>query len=201
MLNEEPIQVTMQVVHVLEQLGIDYVIGGSLASALHGVARATMDSDIVAAIREEHIEPFVEALKSSFYVDDEMIRDAIRAYRSFNIIHLQTFFKVDIFVAKEREFDRLQIARRTSYMLSEEQNQSAFVASAEDTILAKLEWYRMGGEVSDRQWKDILGVIKVQADSLDMDYLWRGANLLKVSDLLEKAMGDARGDSPRATLF
>jgi len=188
MLNDEPIQVTMQVVNALEKIGIDYVIGGSLASALHGVARATMDSDIVADFREEHIAPFVETLKSTFYVDDEMIRGAIRAHRSFNIIHLQTFFKVDIFVAKEREFDRLQIARRSSYVLSSEGNQSAYVASAEDTILAKLEWYRMGDEVSDRQWKDILGVIKVQKGKLDMEYLRRGANLLKVADLLERAL-------------
>jgi hypothetical protein len=192
MLNDEPIQVTMQVVHALEKIGINYVIGGSLASALHGVARATMDSDIVADFREEHITPFVEALKSTFYVDDEMIRDAIRAHRSFNIIHLQTFFKVDIFIAKEREFDRLQIARRSSYVLSSEGNQSAYVASAEDTILAKLEWYRMGDEVSDRQWKDILGVIKVQEGRLDMEYLQRGANLLKVADLLERALIQAK---------
>lgn len=192
MLNDEPIQVTMQVVHALEKIGIDYVIGGSLASALHGVARATMDSDIVADFREEHIAPFLEALKSTFYVDDEMIRDAIRAHRSFNIIHLQTFFKVDIFVAKEREFDRLQIARRSSYVLSSEGNQSAYVASAEDTILAKLEWYRMGDEVSDRQWKDILGIIKVQEGKLDMEYLQRGANLLKVADLLERALSQAK---------
>jgi len=192
MLNDEPIQVTMQVVNALEKIGIDYVIGGSLASALHGVARATMDSDIVADFREEHITPFVEALKSTFYIDDEMIRDAIRAHRSFNIIHLQTFFKVDIFVAKEREFDRLQIARRSSYVLSSEGNQSAYVASAEDTILAKLEWYRMGDEVSDRQWKDILGVIKVQEGKLDMEYLQRGANLLKVADLLTRALNAAK---------
>jgi len=192
MLNDEPIQVTMQVVDVLEKLGIDYVIGGSLASALHGVARATMDSDIVADFGEEHVIPFVDALKSTFYVDDEMIRDAIRAHRSFNVIHLATLFKVDIFVAKEREFDRLQIARRSSYVLSAERNESAYVASAEDTILAKLEWYRMGDEVSDRQWKDILGVIKVQSDKLDMEYLRRGANLLKVADLLERALNAAK---------
>ncbi|OGO36080.1 MAG: hypothetical protein A2Z03_10940 [Chloroflexi bacterium RBG_16_56_8] len=191
-LNDEPIQVTMEVVDVLEQLGINYVIGGSLASALHGVARATMDSDIIAAFREEHVAPFVAALKSTFYVDEEMIRDAIRAHRSFNVIHLQSLFKVDIFVAKEREFDRLQIARRSAYLLSAERNQSAYVASAEDTILAKLEWYRMGGEVSDRQWKDILGVIKVQADKLDREYLMHGADLLKVTDLLERALNAAR---------
>lgn len=192
MLNDEPIQATMEVVKVLERLGINYVIGGSFASALHGVARATMDSDIVADFREEHVVPFIEALKTTFYVDDEMIREAIRACRSFNVIHLQSLFKVDIFVAKDREFDRLQIARRSAYLLSAERNESAYVASAEDTILAKLEWYRLGGEISDRQWTDILGVIKVQADKLDMEYLRRGAYLLNVTDLLEKALNAAK---------
>ncbi len=190
--SDEPIQVTMEVVNVLERLGINYVIGGSLASALHGVARATMDSDIVADFKEEHVAPFVAALKSTFYVDDEMIRDAIRSRRSFNVIHLQSLFKVDIFVAKDRDFDRLQMARRSAYLLSVERNESAYVASAEDVILAKLEWYRMGGEISDRQWTDILGVIKVQAERLDLEYLRREANLLKVADLLEKAL-DAAG--------
>jgi hypothetical protein len=191
MLNDEPIRVTLLVAEILEKLGIKYVIGGSLASALHGVARATMDTDIVADLHDEHVEAFVKALKSNFYVDDEMIRDAIRAHRSFNIIHLESFFKVDIFVSKEREFDRLQMARRSPYVLSTEPEQSAYVASAEDTILAKLEWYRIGDEVSDRQWRDILGVMKVQAGKLDLEYLQRGARLLKVTDLLERAIKEA----------
>jgi len=191
MLNDEPIRVTLLVVDVLERLGIEYVIGGSLASALHGVARATMDTDIVAKMNDEHVMPFFNALKSAFYVDDEMIREAIGHQRSFNIIHLETLFKVDIFVAKDREFDRLQLKRRAFYSLSTEPQQSAYVASAEDTILAKLEWYRMGGEVSDRQWRDILGVMKVQAGRLDMEYLQRGAKLLKVADLLEQAVKES----------
>lgn len=98
---------------------------------------------------------------------------------------------MDIFVSKEREFDRLQMARRSPYVLSTEPEQSAYVASAENTILAKLEWYQIGGEVSDRQWRDILGVMKVQAGKLDLDYLQRGARLLKVIDLLERAIRDA----------
>jgi hypothetical protein len=124
-------------------------------------------------------------------VDDEMIRDAIRAHRNFNIIHLESFFKVDIFISKEREFDRLQMVRRLPYVLSTEPEQSAYVASAEDTILAKLEWYRIGGEVSDRQWRVILGVMKVQAGKLDMEYLQRGARLLRVADLLDRAIQEA----------
>lgn len=190
-LNSEPIRVTLLVVDVLEQISVDYVIGGSLASALHGVARATMDTDIVANMREEHVTPFFQALKSTFYVDDLMIREAIVHERSFNVIHLETLFKVDIFVAKDREFDRLQLGRRSSYLLSAEPPQSAYVASAEDTILAKLEWYRMGDGVSDRQWRDILGIMKVQAEKLDMGYLRRGAQLLNVFDLLERAIKEA----------
>lgn len=191
MLNDEPIRVTMLVVDVLDWLGIEYVIGGSLASALHGVARATMDTDIVAKMSEEHVEPFFNALKSEFYVDDEMIREAIRHQRSFNVIHLETLFKVDVFVAKDREFDRLQLKRRVLYNLSTEPQQSAYVASAEDTILAKLEWYRMGDAISDRQWRDILGVMKVQAGQLDMEYLQRGAKLLQVFDLLDRAVKES----------
>jgi len=83
------------------------------------------------------------------------------------------------------------MARRSPYVLSTDPEQSAYVASPEDTILAKLEWFRIGGEVSDRQWRDILGVMKVQAGKLDLEYLLRGARLLKVADLLEKAIGDA----------
>ena len=189
--NNEPIQVTQLVTNVLEELGVKYVLGGSLASALHGVARATMDADIIANIEIKHVVPFVNALKGAFYVDAEMIRDAIQHQMSFNIIHLETLFKVDIFVAKDRDFDRYQIERRTAYSLSGDTQQSVYVASAEDTILAKLEWYRMGGEVSDRQWRDILGIMKVQANKLDMDYLRKGSRTLQIEDLLDKAIKEA----------
>jgi len=189
--NHEPIQVTLLVTNVLEKLGVKYVLGGSLASALHGVARATMDADIIANFKIEHVMPFVNALKDAFYVDEEMIRDAIHHQMSFNIIHLETLFKVDIFVAKDRDFDRYQIERRTAYSLSGDTQQSIYVASAEDTILATLEWYRMGGEVSDRQWRDILGIMKVQANKLDMDYLRKGSQILQIEDLLDKAIKDA----------
>ena len=120
-----------------------------------------------------------------------MIRKAIQAQRSFNIIHLESFFRVDIFVSKKREFDHLQMARRSPHVLSTEPEQSAYVASAENTILAKLEWYQIGGEVSDRQWRDILGVMKVQAGKLDLEYLQRGAKSLRVTDFLDKAIREA----------
>ena len=184
----EPVEATMLVIHALDQLKVPYVIGGSLASAVHGVVRATMDTDIVADLHEEHAQPLVDILSGTFYADVEMIKDAIEHHSSFNLIHLETMFKVDVFIPKEREFDQLQIRRRTSQTISADPEETAFVATAEDTILAKLEWYRMGGEVSDRQWRDILGIMKVQAESLDLPYLRKWAGNLGVTDLLERAL-------------
>ena len=188
----EPVQVTMMVIHALEKLHIPYVIGGSLASAVHGVMRATMDTDIVADLGEEHARPLAESLSGTFYADVEMIRDAIEHRGSFNLIHLETMFKVDVFIPKQREFDQLQFQRRTTQVIATDPEEVAFVASAEDTILAKLEWYRMGGEVSDRQWRDVMGILKVQAESLDLEYLWKWSTILGVSDLLETALGESK---------
>lgn len=187
----EPIAVTMMVTDSLDALGVAYAIGGSLASAVHGVMRATMDADLVADLRMEHVEPLAQALGDAFYTDVEMMRDAIRRHSSFNLIHLKTMFKVDIFVARPRPFDRAQLARRQLHLLSEEPQRRAYVTSAEDIVLSKLEWYRMGGGVSDRQWRDVLGVLKVQGERLDRDYLRQMAPTLGVNDLLERAFEEA----------
>lgn len=184
----EPIAVTLRVTEILEQLDIAYVIGGSMAGAVHGVMRATMDVDLVADLGPEHAAPLVKALGDAFYADVDTINQAIRQHTSFNLLHLQTMFKVDIFVAKHRLFDQAQLDRRQLQQLSLEPERYAYVASAEDVILAKLEWYRMGGEVSDRQWQDVLGVFKMQSDQLDMAYLHRMADQLDVDDLLQKIL-------------
>jgi hypothetical protein len=187
----EPIAVTMIVADALDALGVPYAIGGSLASAVHGVMRATMDADLVADLPMEHVEPLVRALGDAFYADVEMIRDAIHRHSSFNLIHLETMFKVDIFVAKPRAFDRSQLARRQLHLLSEDPQRPAYIVTAEDIILSKLEGYRMSDCVSDRQWRDVLGVLKVQGDRLDRDYLRRMAVTLEVADLLERAFEEA----------
>ncbi|HNB41118.1 MAG TPA: hypothetical protein PLG52_06440 [Anaerolineales bacterium] len=190
-MQNEPIEVTLKVTGVFELLGIPYVIGGSLASTLYGMVRTTQDSDIVAEMRREHLQPFVSALQDEFYIDEEMIADSIEHQSSFNIIHRETMFKVDVFIPRPRPFLRSQLARAQRQTFTFESELSAKFASPEDTILSKLEWYRMGGEVSDRQWRDILGVLKTRAGELDLEYLKKWAGELKVGDLLKLALDEA----------
>ena len=187
----ESTRITLLVTQTLEQIGIAYAIGGSLASSLHGVMRSTLDVDIVADMRFEHIPPLVAALAQEFYADNEMMREAIKRRSSFNLIHYETAFKVDIFIRKLRPFEQMQLERRQLSVIANDPERSVYVTSPEDTVLAKLEWYRLGGEVSDRQWRDILGVLKTRAGELDLDYLRQWARDLKVSDLLERVLQEA----------
>lgn len=190
MLNE-PVEVTLKVTDVFEKLGVPYLIGGSLASTLYGMVRTTQDSDIVAEMRLEHLQPFVSALQDEFYVDDKMIVESIRRHSGFNIIHRETIFKVDVFIPRPRPFLQSQLARAQRQEFDLEPKLSANFASPEDTILSKLEWYRLGGEASDRHWRDILGVLKVRAGELDLEYLRKWAMELKVGDLLKRALKEA----------
>ncbi|NLD37636.1 MAG: hypothetical protein GX654_12285 [Desulfatiglans sp.] len=134
------------------------------------------------------MKPFVRALGDEFYVDDEMIAEAIRRHSSFDIIHCETMFKVDIFVPHPRPFLKSQMSRSQKQTFAFETEISANFASPEDTILAKLEWYRLGGEVSERQWRDILGILKTCSDALNFDYLKKWAIELRVNDLLDIAI-------------
>jgi len=128
----EVARVTLLVAHALEQVGVPYAVGGSFARSLHGVMRSTLDVDIVADMREEHIQPLVAALSKEFYADDEMMRDALRHRSSFNLIHYETAFKVDIFIRKMRPFDQMQLERRRLAVITAAPEQSVYVIGPEE---------------------------------------------------------------------
>jgi hypothetical protein len=182
------------VVEALERLGARYHVGGSVASSALGVARATLDVDLVADLSPGRIGPFVAALEADYYVDEGAVREAVRRRTSFNLIHLATMVKIDVFALKTRPYDLEAFSRMRAGTLGEGPDaRELFLASAEDTILNKLEWYEAGGRVADRQWRDVLGVIKVQAAALDRDYLARWAGEIGVRELLERAFAEALG--------
>lgn len=188
MILPEPISVTILVTKVFEELNIPYLIGGSVASTIYGIVRMTQDVDIIAEIKLDKVPTFIAALKTEFYMDDELIADSVLNNSSFNIIHRQTMFKVDVFIPRESPFQRSQYSRAQKQILYTQPNVSAYFASPEDTILAKLDWFRKGNEVSERQWRDVLGVLTVKQGELDIYYLREWASALNVSDLLEKAL-------------
>ena len=163
---ENLLVVLIQVTRAFDALGIDYVVVGSFASSIHGEYRASGDIDIIADLEFRHIEPLEAALKEEFYVDDLTIRRALEQRRSFNVIHLKAIFKVDIFVPSTN-LVKQQLSRRERHKLDPNEEQKIWIASAEDTILAKLQWYRMGKEVSELQWRDVRGIIGTQGSGLD----------------------------------
>ncbi len=180
------------VIDAFEQLGVAYFIGGSVASSIYGLPRSTLDVDLIAALRPEHVQPLAARLQDSYYLDEEAIHRAIQRRASCNLIHLATMLKVDVFIAPARPFDQEALRRiRKSQASETEPERVLSLASAEDMTLAKLEWYRMGGEVSERQWNDVLGILKVQGAALDRAYLRRWAVDLGLSDLLERALAEA----------
>ncbi len=180
------------VVDALELLGVAYHIGCSVASSVHGIPRSTLDIDLVADLRPEQVHPFVEQLKERYYVDEDAVREALHYRSSFNLMYLETMIKVDIFIPQASAFDRqmFQHARQDTLEAGEDAR-LFYLASAEDSVLKKLVWYEMGNRVSDQQWKDVLGILKVQATALDLAYLRQWADTLKVSALLEQALVDA----------
>ncbi len=188
----ELLRAVLEVVEALDALGVPYHVGGSLASSVHGIPRQTNDLDLVVDLPTAAVAPLEERLRGNFYVDAESIRRAIRQRRSFNLVHLATGFKIDVFLQGRSPFDRMEFARLGRHRLEDLPRELA-VKSAEDTVLRKLEWYRLGTEVSDRQWSDVLGVIRTQGDRLDVDYLRRWAPELGVADLLERALQAATG--------
>lgn len=185
--DSDALRICIEIARVFEKLRVPYLVGGSIASSLHGDPRSTQDADLVADLREKHVGPFVAALADRYYVDEERVSHAVRRKSSFNVIQLAHMFKVDVFVLGDDPMAREEMARRERVELAGGAG-AIEVASPEDTILQKLHWYRLGRGVSDRQWRDVLSVLEVQGNRLDRAYLARGAEEMGVADLLERAL-------------
>ena len=186
----DPARPLISLLEALDQAGIHYMIGGSVASGIHGVFRTTADVDLVADIRLSQVATVVRQLGREFYADADMISGALRAGRSFNVIHFASTSKFDIFPLSRDAYDQSQFERRQIEVvdLGGVEKLRVPVATAEDTLLMKLVWYRSGGEVSERQWNDVRGIVAVQRQRLDRAYLAQWAAYLKVADLLEHAL-------------
>jgi hypothetical protein len=187
---QDSLAVVLHVIDILEELGVRYHLGGSFASAIHGVPRQTMDADLVVDLDIDAVARLVGRLRGDFYVDLDVAKDAVAKRGTFNAIHLESGFKVDVFIKGPGEFDELELERSTQVQVTQDPPRSAYVKTAEDTVLRKLQWFRSGGEVSERQWRDVLGVLAASGAALDRAYLLRWAAVLGVTDLLERAIGE-----------
>ncbi len=187
-----PLSVLSQIAGILDRLGIPYLLVGSFASSMHGLYRSTADIDIVADIKSDRVRPLFDAIKETFYIDEQAMRNAVAQRGSFNAIHFDSVFKVDIFIAGQDEFDRAQLNRRQLRKIAPDREEAVFVATAEDTVLAKLRWYQAGNETSSNQWNDVAGILGTSSDSLDLQYLQVWAAKLGVKDLLQRALDQVR---------
>ena len=179
-------------VRLLEGMKLPYVLAGSLASSVQGAPRATNDADIMVAAFPGREPEFAAAYGEGYYVSLPAIVDANRRRSSFNIINTLIGFKVDFFVQKSRAFDASVMARRQPRFVPEGATEPTAVLSAEDAILTKLEWYRLGSEVSDQQWRDVLEIFNAQGGWLDQGYLTKWAAELGVNDLLAAAIDQSK---------
>lgn len=186
----DPLSVAWAVSRALAETGIVHTVGGSLAASFAGEPRSTIDIDIVAAIEDFHVDRLVALLIDDYYIDDAGLRRAVRERSSTNLIHHRTQLKVDLFVAGGTPLDAQQLARRQTVDVGN--GRTLPVHPPEDILLQKLRWYQKGGATSDRQWRDIQGIIRVQGSRLDRPYLREHAPALGVGDLLTKAL--AEGD-------
>ena len=182
----------MPFIRALDRVRVRHLVGGSVASAAHGEFRATNDIDVLAELRDEHVAPLTEALRGEYYASEPAIRDAVRRRATFTVVPRATMRNLDVCVSGGSPFDASSLGRAVARpLIPGRATPTMRLATPEDVVLAKLRWYRAGGEVSERQWRDVLGVLRIQADRLDIEYLRTWSDTLGVRDLAERALAEA----------
>jgi hypothetical protein len=183
---DDTTEVAVQLARAMERAGVEYAVGGSVASSAYGEPRATRDLDFAVRLTPRLVPSLLESLGPDFVVDSELLLEGIRTGRSVNIFFLPFFTKIDLFVRGDDEYDRAEFSRRNEIEVVP--GERILASSPEDNLLWKLRWYRKGGEVSDQQWRDVLGLLRVSGETMDLAYLRSWAMHHSVDDLLEQAM-------------
>jgi hypothetical protein len=176
------------VISSLNTLQIPHFVGGSVAGSFHGAFRSTMDVDLACKMNEHQVDSFIELLGDDYYFSRSAICRAIERKTSFKLIYLPNSFKVDVFISRGRPFDNDSMTRATTEILGSDQTLEVPICSAEDSIISKLERYRLGNDTSERQWDDVSRLIKLLGDQADIKYMTHAAESVGVSDLLEKLL-------------
>ncbi len=184
------VQVAVRFGELLDELGIAHMVCGSVASSMHGEPRSTNDIDFVVDFSAGDVSRLHAALAAEFLADPAALTYAVENNSSCNVIHRTTGIKVDLFTLRPREFSRTELERRRKE-LAIRPDARLSVTTPEDMVLTKLEWFRKGGEVSDRQWRDVCGLLKLQGERLDREHMDRWADDLGVADLLDRAIREA----------
>ncbi|MBI2921078.1 MAG: hypothetical protein HYY18_08345 [Planctomycetes bacterium] len=185
-----PAEVFRRVIEILESLGVRYAVGGSIASSVRGIERSTQDMDVLVELPEDTVGPLVAAFSKEFYIAEPAVRRAVAGHLAFNVVHLQQGLKADLFVAGGNPLDEAQLSHATREVIDPETGATAFVTSSEVIVLVKLDWYRRGGGVGDRQWEDVKNVLKTDP-GVRLEYLREKAGPVGLVELLGRALKES----------
>lgn len=188
----DPLDLVGEMGRIFDEVGIAWVLGGSMASSVSGQPRATMDIDMAVRMDLAQVAKLVGVVTPAYYASEHMIRDAVVHRSSFNLIRLDGVMRVDVFVLGDGLLDRRQMERRRQIDVPRTDGPILiWVGTPEDQVLRKLRWFQLGGEVSDRQWNDVLGILTVQAATIDLTDVVRTATQLGLGDLAVRAIAEA----------